>query len=65
MKNYVDTKILEVYNVALKLGLENASDYEKTIFMQSLRSIAVAAIDDVRKKAEDIMHYESDKYTKL
>ena len=63
MKSFVDKKIEEIYNVALKLGLENASELEKRLFKSSLRQIAVAAIDEVRHNIGDVLHAESNKYT--
>jgi hypothetical protein len=61
---YVDMKIEDAYNVALKLGLESASEFDKQIFKMTLRSIAVAAIDDTRNKIEKLMHDESNSYIK-
>ncbi len=63
MKSFVDKKIEEIYNVALKLGVENASELEKRLFKSSLRQIAVAAIDEVRHNIGDVLHTESNKYT--
>lgn len=62
MKTFTDHKIDEVYEVALKLGIELATDMEKDIFKKALRQIAVAAIDDVRHNIESLMHNESNRY---
>lgn len=63
MRSFVEQKIDEVYNVALKLGVEGATDMEKDIFKKALRHIAVAAIDEVRGNIAELMHNESNKYT--
>jgi hypothetical protein len=63
MKSFVDKKIEEIYNVALKLGVENVSELEKRLFKSSLRQIAVAAIDEVRHNIGDVLHTESNKCT--
>jgi hypothetical protein len=63
MKSFVEHKIEEIYNVAIKLGVENATDMEKDLFKKALRQIAVAAIDEVRGNISQLLHEESNKYT--
>ena len=63
MKTHTDVKIEEAYDLALKLGLQNASEFEKDVFKSTLKQIAVSAIDELRKKAEDLMHNEAGLYT--
>jgi hypothetical protein len=63
MKLFVEHKIEEIYNVAIKLGLENATDMEKDLFKKALRQIAVAAIDEVRGNISQLLNEESNKYT--
>ncbi len=63
MKSFVDQKIDELYDVALKLGVENATTLEKTLFKKALRQIAVAAIDEVRSDVGSLLHEKSCKYT--
>jgi hypothetical protein len=65
MESFTEKKIEDVYQVALKLGLDKAQDIEKAIFRQALNSIAVAAVDEARHKIEQIMHDESNKYVRL
>jgi len=63
MKSFVEHKIEEIYNVAIKLGVDKASDMEKDLFRKALRQIAVAAIDEVRGNISNLLHDESNKYT--
>jgi len=63
MKSFVEHKIEETYNVAIKLGLSKSSDMEKDLFKTALRQIAVAAIDEVRGNISQLLHEESNKYT--
>lgn len=63
MKSFVEHKIEEIYNVAIKLGVENATDMEKDLFKKALRQIAVAAIDEVRGNISQLLYEESNKYT--
>jgi len=63
MKSFVEHKIEEIYNVAIKLGVEKATDMEKDLFKKALRQIAVAAIDEVRGNIGQLLHEESNKYT--
>jgi len=48
MNDHVERKIQEVYLLAVKLGLDNASDFEKEMFQKELARIAVAAVDSMR-----------------
>lgn len=61
MKSFVDHKIEEIYNCAIKLGIDKASDIEKKLFKQALRQIAVAAIDEIRHGINDLLHEQSNK----
>jgi len=63
MKSFVEHKIEEIYNVAIKLGLEKATEMEKDLFKKALMQIAVAAIDEVRSNISQLLHEESNKYT--
>jgi hypothetical protein len=63
MKSFVENKIEEIYNVAIKLGVDKATDMEKDLFKKALRQIAVAAIDEVRGNVSQLLHEESNKYT--
>jgi len=60
---FVKTKIDETYNVALKLGIKNASEMEKDIFKNMLYQIAVAANDETRHEIGETLHVQSGKYT--
>jgi len=48
MNKHAENKIEEIYQLALKLGLEARTDMEKSIFKKSLAQIAVCAVDDIR-----------------
>lgn len=63
MKSFVEQKIEDVYNVAIKLGADKATEMEKDLFRKALRQIAVAAIDEVRGNIGQLLHEESGKYT--
>jgi len=63
MKSFVEHKIEEIYNVAIKLGVDKATEMEKDLFRKALRQIAVAAIDEVRGNIGQLLHEESKKYT--
>ena len=63
MKSFVEHKIEEIYNVAIKLGVDKATEMEKDLFRKALRQIAVAAIDEVRSNISQLLHDESNKYT--
>jgi hypothetical protein len=63
MRSFVEIKIEEIYNVALKLGVDKASEMEKDLFKNALRQIAVAAIDEVRSDAIEFLHVKSHKYS--
>ena len=56
-------KIEETYNVALKLGLKEASDIERKIFKDMLYQIAVAVNDETRHAVSSILHEQSNKFT--
>lgn len=58
-KCHLDTKIEEVYKIAIKLGLND----EHSLFKKELRNIAVAAIDHSNSKIGYLLHKESNKYT--
>ena len=60
---YVKTKIEETYNVALKLGLNGATDLERKIFKDMLYQIAVAVNDETRHSVSQILHEQANKYT--
>lgn len=62
-KSFVEYKIDEVYQTALKLGLENCTDLEKTIFKNSLAQIAVAMADEIRSDVTELLHQKSNRYT--
>ena len=59
---FVNTKIDETYNVALKLGLKG-TDIEKKIFKDMLYRIALAVTDETRHAVDEILHTQADKYT--
>lgn len=63
MKSFVEQKIEEIYNVAIKLGIDKASELEKDLFKKALRQIAVAAVDEVRTNVGNLLHDQSNKYT--
>ena len=63
MKSFVEHKIEEIYNVAIKLGVDKATEMEKDLFRKALRQIAVAAIDEVRGNITHLLYDESNKYT--
>lgn len=65
MKSFVERKVEEIYNVAIKLGVERATDMEKDLFKKALRQIAVAAIDEVRSNITQLLHEESNRYTNV
>jgi hypothetical protein len=65
MKSFVEEKIEEIYNVAIKLGLENATDMEKDLFKKALKQIAVAAIDEVRGNIIQLIYEVSNKYNNV
>lgn len=58
-----ELKIEEVYKVALKLGVNNAKEFEKDIFKKALREIAMTAIDEARREVEQTLHELSLRYT--
>lgn len=59
MSNYTEKKINQVFELALKLGLDKSSKYEKEIFKNSLIEIAVAAIDESTQFIDELMHQRS------
>lgn len=59
MSNYTEKKINQVFELALKLGLDKSSNYEKEIFKNSLIEIAVAAIDESTQFIDELMHQRS------
>jgi hypothetical protein len=60
---WVEDKIEETYNLALRLGLNSAKYYEKEIFKKMLYEIAVRVTDEVRRDFGKLTHELSDKYT--
>jgi hypothetical protein len=63
MGTFVDTKIEEIYQVALKLGVDKATEFEKELFKKALKQIAVCAIDEVRSNVSQVLHEQSYNYT--
>lgn len=59
MESFVDKKIEDVYNAALLLGVDKASDTEKEIFKHALRNLAMSAVDEARHKINEVLHKES------
>lgn len=55
-------KIENAYNVALKLGLKNATDFERSVFKLQLHEIAMAAFDEAKNISYDLLDKESQKY---
>lgn len=48
MNSYLKQKIDLTYELALSLGLENATDIQKKVFKKSLINLCVASICDVK-----------------
>ena len=62
MKTYVENKIDEVYELALRLGLEDRTTLEKGVFKLQLKQIALSAVDEVSDNLGAFMHEEHMKY---
>ena len=60
--DYVNKKIKEANELALKLGLDKCTELEQKIFKVALNQIAVSAIDDTRQKVSDLMSDEAHTY---
>lgn len=56
---HIQTKIDEVYNVALQLGVSNASEHEKAIFKTLIKQLVISTIDDARNKVTDLLFKEA------
>lgn len=57
----VQNKIHDAYKVALKLGVKNATQFEKEYFLAMLNQISVATIDEAKREIFDLMDDQADR----
>ncbi len=62
MTDHTERKIKECFDVAVRLGIDKATEAERTVFKNMLREIAAAATDDARCKISNLMGDLSHKY---
>lgn len=64
-KTHIEYKIDEVYDIALKLGLDKASNTEKEIFKKALFQIVTTTISDIRHNINNLLYDQDYKYTNI
>lgn len=59
-KPYLDTRIDNIFDLALSLGLKDATPVAKQLFREELDSIASAAFDEAKLQIGDMLKEMSD-----
>lgn len=62
MTDYINKKVESAYDIALKLGVDKATDIEKEIFRKMLYDLVVISHDDIAQKISTLISTESNKY---
>ena len=58
-------KANDLYNLAIKLGIKNATETEKQIFKKEIFRLCAISIDLVRSDIETLLHKASDHYINI